>query len=214
MSMHWTIGMRPLAGLRLLCLALGLAVLVGAPGITAPAAAQFSESYNFLKAVRDKDGAKATELLDKPGNTLITTRDRDTGETALHIAVRRSDATWVGFLLGRGADAGARDRDGNNALLLAAQQRWGEGVRIFIVIKAALNEQNRLGETALQTAVQNRDIDIVKQLVDAGANPDLNDNSGRSARAIADADPRIAAIARLFKDVPVRNAKAVQGPQL
>jgi ankyrin repeat protein len=214
LSIQWTVSKRWNAGWRALCLCLALAGLTGAPGFNAPAAAQFSDSFNFLKAVREKDGGKATELLDKVGNTLITTRDRDTGETALHIAARRSDATWVGFLVGRGADINSRDRDGNNPLLLAAQQRWAEGVHILIVVKAPLNEQNRLGETALQTAVQNRDLETVRQLVDAGANPDLNDNSGRSARSIADADPRIATIAKLFKDVPVRKATPVQGPKL
>ena len=198
--------------------AFGLAVaavaIAGAPGIEMPAAAQFSDSYNFLKAVRDKDGGKATEFLEKPGNTIINTRDRDTGESALHIATRRSDATWVGFLLGKGADANASDREGNTPLMLAVQSRWAEGVRIFVVIKARLNEQNRLGETALQKAVQNRDMGIAKQLIDAGANADINDNSGRSARTLAENDPRAATIAKLLKDVPVRDRNLIQGPQL
>ncbi len=195
-------------------LAIAVAMIAGTPGVTAPAAAQFSDSYNFLKAVRDKDGGKATEYLDKPGNTIITVRDSDTGETALHIVVRRSDATWTGFLLGKGADPNARDREGNTPMMLAAQSRWAEGVHIFVVIKAALNEQNRLGETALQIAVQNRDTGIAKQLIDAGANADINDNSGRSARSVAESDPRAAAIAKLLKDAPVRDKRMVQGPSL
>lgn len=189
-----------------------MAVLAALVGVASPASAQFSDSYNFLKAVKEKDGGKAQEILKKPGTTVINTRDADTGETALHIATRRTDLAWVGFLLQEGADSNSRDREGNTPLLLAAQSRWYEGVAVFTKVKAQVNEQNRLGETALQKAVQNRDVNTVKLLLDAGANPDLTDNSGSSARSIADADPRAAQVAKLFKDVPERKARPMQGP--
>jgi uncharacterized protein len=191
-------------------LAMALAVFLAAT----PAAAQFSDSYNFLKAVKDKDGAKATEILDKPGNTVVNTRDGDTGETGLHITTRRSDAAWTGFLLQKGASPNSRDREGNTPLMLATQARWAEGVGIFLLVKAQIDQQNRIGETALQKAVQNRDLSIAKQLLEAGANPDITDSSGASARALAEADPRAASIARLMKDVPVRKARPAQGPSL
>jgi uncharacterized protein len=191
-------------------LAMALAVCLAAT----PAAAQFSDSYNFLKAVKDKDGAKATEILDKPGNTVVNTRDGDTGETGLHITTRRSDAAWTGFLLQKGASPNSRDREGNTPLMLATQARWAEGVGIFLLVKAQIDQQNRIGETALQKAVQNRDLSIAKQLLEAGANPDITDSSGASARALAEADPRAASIARLMKDVPVRKARPAQGPSL
>ncbi len=183
-------------------------------GLASPAAAQFSESYNFLKAVKDKDVAKAKEIIEKPGNTIINTRDSDTGETALHIATKRSDAPWVGFLLQEGANANSRDSAGNTPLMAATQVRWTEGVRIFLQVKAQVDLQNRLGETALQKAVQNRDSFTAKMLIDAGANPDVSDSSGASPRALANGDPRNAAIAKLFKDIPVRAAKPVQGPSI
>lgn len=187
---------------------------VMAAAAASPAAAQFSESYNFLKAVRDKDGNKAKEILEKPGNTVVNTRDTDTGETGLHIATRRSDAAWVGFLLQAGASANARDREGNTPLMLATQVRWADGVRIFVTVKAQLDAQNRLGETALQKAVQNRDSFTAKMLIDAGASPDLADNSGVSARMMANSDPRAAALARLLKEVPEKKARPTQGPSL
>lgn len=193
---------------------LGLMVAAALVGIATPAAAQFSDSYNFIKAVKEKDGAKATEILDKPGNTVINTRDSDTGDTGLHIATKRSDAAWVGFLLQKGASANSRDREGNTPLMLATQVRWAEGVKIFTTVKAQLDLQNRLGETALQKAVQNRDSFIAKMLVEAGASPDVTDNSGTSARMLAEADPRAAAVARLFKDIPMRKARPAQGPSL
>lgn len=195
-------------------LAVAAAALLMVAGTAGPAAAQFSESYNFLKAVKDKDGAKATEILDKPGNTVVNTRDNDTGDTALHIATRRSDASWVGFLLQKGASANSRDRDGNTPVMVAAQTRWAEGVQIYVAIKSQLDLQNRIGETALQKAVQNRDTGIAKMLIDGGANPDITDSSGRSARSMAESDPRAAPIAKMFAQVPVRKARQTQGPSL
>ncbi|MFZ4687816.1 MAG: ankyrin repeat domain-containing protein [Polymorphobacter sp.] len=192
----------------------GMLAALALVGLAVPAAAQFSESYNFLKAVKDKDGAKANEILDKPGNTVVNTRDSDTGETGLHITTRRSDANWTGFLLQKGANANSRDREGNTPVMLAAQARWTEGVKIFTSIKVQLDLQNRLGETALQKAVQNRDTVIAKMLVDAGASPDITDNSGTSARMLAESDPRGVALAKLFKEVPVRKARTMQGPSL
>lgn len=179
-----------------------------------PAAAQFSESYNFLKAVREKDGGKATEALDKPGNTIVNTRDSDTGDTALHIVTKRSDLTWMGFLIGKGANANAKDGAGNTPLIIATISRFAEGVDLLTKIKVQVDTQNRLGETALLKAVQNRDVTSAKMLLEAGANPDISDSSGISARKAAEADPRAANIAKLLKDVPVRAARPVQGPSL
>lgn len=195
-------------------LALAMVLALATLGLAVPAAAQFSDSYNFLKAVREKDGGKAREILDKPGNTVINTRDSATGETALHIATKRSDAAWVGYMLQEGANANARDNEGNTALMLATQVRWSDGVRILTAVKAQVDVQNRLGETALHKAVQNRDSFTAKMLIDAGASPDINDNSGLSPRALADSDPRAAAVAKLLKDVPVRKPRATQGPSL
>ena len=179
-----------------------------------PAAAQFSESYNFLKAVKDKDGSKATEYLDKQGNTLVNTRDTETGDTALHIVTKRGDLNWVGFLVGKGANVNARDSAGNTPLMIATIARWTEGIALFTQLKAQLDVQNRLGETALLKAVQARDLFNAKALLDAGANPDISDSSGISARSVANSDPRAAAIAKLMKDVPETKNRPMQGPSL
>ena len=62
-------------------------------GAAAPAnTQQMPDSYTFLKAVREADGAKAADLLSQPGSTVSSARDPGTGENGLHIAVRRRDA--------------------------------------------------------------------------------------------------------------------------
>jgi len=66
--------------------------MVLALGIAVPAAAQFSESYKFLKAVRDADGNEVMKSLKTTSSTLINTRDYQTGETALSMVARRSSS--------------------------------------------------------------------------------------------------------------------------
>lgn len=197
---------------RAVLVAVGIAAaLAGA----APAAAQFSESYNFIKAVKDKDGQKAREFLDRPGNTLVNVRDSDSGEAALHIVVRRRDAPWMGFLLQENADPNVRDRAGNTPLLLAAVAGYAEGVRIMLLVKAQVDLKNNSGETPLIKAVQARDAAIAKMLLDAGADPDVSDSAaGYSARDYALQDRRGGVLARLLKDAPKRKAAVQQGPQL
>lgn len=182
--------------------------------LAGPAAAQFSDSYNFLKAVRDRDVNAAIEMADKPGTTVVNTRDSDTGEAAVHIVTRRADLGWLGLLYQKGANLNMKDREGNTPLILAAISRWNEGASTLIRLKAQVNAQNRLGETALLKAVQARDLSLTKALIDAGANPDIADNSGTSPRIAAENDARAVAIAKLFKDIPAKPGGRVQGPSL
>jgi uncharacterized protein len=189
-------------------------VLAAVVMAASPAAAQFSDSYNFIKAVKDRDVNKAIELADKPGTTVVNTRDEGTGEAGIHIVTRRGDLGWLGLLYQKGANLNLKDREGNTPLMLATITRWSEGAATLIRLKAQVNVQNRLGETAILKAVQARDLDLVKALIDAGANPDLGDNSGISARTAATNDPRAASIAKLLKDVPVKASGRVQGPSL
>jgi ankyrin repeat protein len=189
-------------------------ILCAVLAFASPAAAQFSDSYNFLKAVKDKDVGAAIELADKPGTTVVNTRDASTGEAAIHMVARRGDLGWLGLLYQKGANLNLKDRDGNTPLILAAVTRWADGISTLIRLKAQVNAQNRLGETALLKAVQGRDLAMVKLLIEAGANPDIADNSGTSARSVADSDTRAASIAKLFKDIPVKTMGKAQGPSL
>lgn len=159
--------------------------------LPAVASAQFSDSYNFLKAVRDRDGTKATEMLNEPGSTVVNTRDLTSGETALHIVTQRRDLTWMGFLLQRGANANARDENGVTPLMLATTLRFVDGVETLLARKARVDETNNSGETALIRAVQLRDLTMVRVLLKAGANPDKQDTiAGQSARDYATTDVR------------------------
>ena len=146
---------------------------------------QFSEGYEFLKAVKDRDGNKVSSALDKPGSTVVNARDISTGEGALHIVVARRDPTWLRFLLGKGANPNLADKNGVTGLQLAASLGWTDGVEILAGKGAGVDIANSAGETPLIAAVHQRDTEMVRALLKAGANPDRSDNSGRTARDYA-----------------------------
>ncbi|WP_199554364.1 ankyrin repeat domain-containing protein [Sandaracinobacteroides hominis] len=197
-------------------LARSLAAAVLAFGLAAtPAAAQFSDGYNFLKAVRDKDVTKAKGFIDKPGSTLINTRDGDSGETALLIVTKRRDAPWMAFLLQNGADTAAKDKDGNTALIVAASSGFPDGVRVMLSRRPQVDAANNRGETALIRAVHAKDAASVQMLLNAGADPDRTDNlAGMSAREYAARDIRGGQLAKMMEDAPRKSAKQVVGPSL
>lgn len=181
----------------------------------APAAAQFSDGYNFLKAVRDRDVTKAKTLIDKPGSTIINARDITSGETALMIAIRRRDAPWIAFLLQNGADPNMKDKEGNTPLLVASQNAFSDGVRLMLAGKAQVDAGNSRGETALIKSVQMKDSASVQLLLNAGADPDRTDSfAGMSARQYAERDVRSGPVARMLEEAPKKEKKAIMGPRL
>ncbi len=184
--------------------------------LTPAAHAQFSDSYKFLKAVKDGEGGKATELIDEPGkgSVIINTRDDVTGETALHIVVKRRDSAWVGFLLQKGANPNAADRQSATPLIFATQLGFVEGAEWLIKYKANVDQANRSGETPLILAVQLRNPELVRLLLVSGANPDKTDSvAGLSAREYAARDGRGNSILSIIENhiketaKPAKNAK-------
>lgn len=182
-----------------------------------PAAAQFSDSFNWLKAVRDRDGDKATDMLKGPSTTIVDTRDQSSGDTALHIVARRRDAAWLGFLLSNGANPNARNATGDTPLLTAARIGFADGIQALIGRRAQVDLANQAGETPLILAVQNRDTASARLLLAAGADPRRSDSvAGLSARDYAERDGRSGAILRLMDEAPIqvrpRDARPVAGP--
>lgn len=170
--------------------AFALAVLV----LAVPAAAQFSDEYNFLKAVKERKSEVVEKYIAAPGSNINTTDD-STGETALHIVTKRRDSDWLSFLLGQGAKPSIADKNGVTPLMLAVQLGWPDGASLLLRLKADVDATNKSGETALIRAVQLRKPEMVRLLMKAGANADKQDNvAGYSARDYAAQDGRASAI--------------------
>lgn len=177
-----------------------LAATAAAMLLASPVAAQFSDSYNFLKAVKDRKGIEAEQFLAEPGSVIINTRDDTTGETALHIVIQRRDSTWLTYLLQKGANPGVADKKGNTPLMLATQLGFVEGIDSLVRKNAVIDQTNRAGETALILAVQLRNSEAVRTLLKAGANPDKKDSrAGYSARDYAKQDGRAGTIAAIIE---------------
>ncbi|MDE8653148.1 ankyrin repeat domain-containing protein [Novosphingobium sp. H3SJ31-1] len=185
-----------------------LPVLVGMACLASPAQAQFSDGYKFLDAVRKKEGQKVEDALNEPGTTIINTRDVSNGETALHIVTQRRDLTWLQYLAGRGANVNARDGRGQTPLQIATSLGWREGVEYLVGRKAKLDETNNAGETPLISAVHQRDTALMRILLEAGADPDRADNSGRSARDYAKLDGKGSALLQAIDTYAKKGAKA------
>lgn len=173
--------------MRIIVVKRGLVIAgAGLAMLASPLAAQFqSDGYKFIKAVRDRDGTVATQMLDEPGTTIVNAREVTTGETALHAVVQRRDLTWVKFLLQRGANPDIADKNGVYPIQIAAQLGFIEGVERLVQGGADIDVSDSTGETPLISAVHRRDLKMIEMLVKNGANPDRTDNSGRSARDYA-----------------------------
>lgn len=189
------------------------AALAATLGSAAPAQ-MMSDSYKFLDAVRKSDGAVVTGFVEKPGTTLINTRDRTTGETALLITIARHDLTYMSYLLGHGARTDLAANDGRTPLMLAVERRFPEGVQALIDARANVNQTNNSGETPLMRAVQMQDVAMVRVLVAAGADPNKRDSlAGMSAKDYAQRDARVAGMMEALDAAkPAAPSKAVQGP--
>lgn len=163
----------------------GLAVI-----LTTPATAQYvSDAEPFINAVRARDGNEAMQLMgSRP--TVVNSRNGK-GETALNIAISRSDELWTNFLISRGADPNLQQSNGDTPLIAAARVGFNAAIELLLARGAKVDLANKMGETPLIVAVQQRELEAVRLLLASGANPDKADSAaGYSARDYAKRDTR------------------------
>lgn len=164
------------------------ALALAAP--TAPVAAQYvSDVEPFISAVRDRDGNTATGIVDSRPSVLNSRNAK--GETALIVAISRSDELWTAFLIGKGANPNFPASNGDTPLIAAARVGFTNGMEMLLGRGAKVDATNKMGETALIQAVQQRQLGAVKLLLENGADPDWRDAAaGYSAREYAKRDTR------------------------
>jgi uncharacterized protein len=197
--------------LHRLALAVFLTLCTAAPLVAQDM--QMSEAYNFLKAVRARDGTTVESIVRNPSSSSINVRDQSTGEGALHIVAQRRDLEWLTFLLSRGARPDIQMSDGTTPLQIAAQIGWVEGAQQLLDRRARVDLPNNRGETPLIMAVQQRQFDMVRLLLSRGASPDRQDSSaGYSALDYARQDTRNPELLRILQEQRPQQQRPMIGP--
>lgn len=155
-------------------------LLLVTPGLhVSPAAAQFSPTFEFLKALKKSDyrGVKSNIM----GGANVNAKDDD-GVPALVLATDMSDPSMVKFLLDQGAHVDEISaRTGETSLMRACASGDRSSAGVLLYYKANINAQDRHGETPLIKAIRGGHREVVKLLVDAGADLDLQDYTGNAA---------------------------------
>jgi ankyrin repeat protein len=108
--------------------------------------------------------------------TLSYLQDRINGQTALMLALRENHKEVVEHLLDAGADASLKDGLGNTSLHMAALS----GSLFFIshllsTLRLDINEQNNQGATALIEASRTCQVEVVRCLIEHGADVSKQD---------------------------------------
>lgn len=92
--------------------------------------------------------------------------------------------------LRHGANVKSTNRYGGTALIPASEHGYTTTVRILINAGVPLDHVNKLGWTAMLEAIVLNDgsadqVDVVRQLIGAGADPSIRDKNGRTPRSLA-----------------------------
>ena len=155
-----------------------LALVVWCGFSSAPAEAQYSESYKLMKAIQDGDyyAAKSAIL-----NGAQVNGRNDHGIPYICLAADKGDRDMVYILLDQGANPNLTRRDGETALMIAADHNFVDMANTLLYFKADVNEVDRNGETALIKAARLGNREIVMKLIDAQAELDHQDYTGKSA---------------------------------
>ncbi|TWB58229.1 ankyrin repeat protein [Rhizobium sp. ERR 922] len=107
----------------------------------------------------------------------------DTMDLRLHKAAATGDVAAIQQLLDSGAAIETQDAKGATPLLVATHGNRVDAARALIEAGVNVDHVNRLGWTALIEAIilgdgGSRHVEIVRLLIDSGANVNLADNDG------------------------------------
>ncbi|MGY2373143.1 ankyrin repeat domain-containing protein [Pseudomonas sp. SDO524_S393] len=145
------------------------------------------------------DAARAgrTDITDALLNAGFPVNSRTgAGYTALVLATYHGDLEEVNLLLQAGADPCIPDNGGNSALM-GALFKGEMQVAQRLLDLCPVDATNGNGQTALSFAALFGRLDILKQLVERGADPEHRDRKGNSARMIVQLQGNDAAVEAL-----------------
>jgi ankyrin repeat protein len=145
---------------------------------------------DFISAAKIGDnGLIANYLQQSPDR--INKQETMSGRNALMWAIAKGPAETVKLLLQKGASLRGQDVNGHNVLHMAVIIGAREKAELLLAradIRSIINEKNSRegGITALMYgAMIPEGADIVRRLLQAGADPDIADSKGRTALSFA-----------------------------
>lgn len=150
--------------------------------------------HKVVRIARPEDLELINLLIDGGGNP--NAKD-ETGLTPLHLTSGDAAVQVISLLIRRGADPNSRDTGGDTPLHWTAagvsSSSVVERIDALVTLGADANARNKVGEIPLFDAVDPlpslRSAPAIRaavvRLIDAGANPNLRDNTGRTALAAA-----------------------------
>ncbi|MEO5779235.1 MAG: ankyrin repeat domain-containing protein [Arthrobacter oryzae] len=163
--------------------------------------AQAELDQRLIRAAKANDPNLVAELLRAGGNPNAKDTIQD---SAFLYAGAEGYNEVLQLTLAAGADVRSTNRFGGTALIPASEHGHVETVRILIAAGVPVNHVNNLGWTAMQEAILlnnggPKQQEVVRQLLDAGADPTIPDPQGRTALANAER-LGFAGIAALIRD--------------
>lgn len=148
-----------------------------------PPEAQAELDQRLIRAAKANDVVAVAELIRAGGN--VNAKDAIQDSAFLYAGAEGFNEV-LQLTLAAGADVRSTNRFGGTALIPASEHGHADTVRILIAAGVPVNHVNNLGWTAMQEAILLNDggprqQDVVRLLLDAGADSGIRDPQGRTA---------------------------------
>lgn len=145
--------------------------------------AQADLDQRLIRAAKSNDAGAVAELIRAGGN--VNAKDAIQDSAFLYAGAEGFNEV-LRLTLAAGADVRSTNRYGGTALIPASEHGHADTVRILIAAGVPVNHVNNLGWTAVQEAILLNNggppqQEVVRQLLDAGADPGIRDPQGRTA---------------------------------
>ena len=159
---------------------------LAAPALSAAEQAQLDQE--LIAAAKANNAPLVAALIRRGGN--VNAKDAIQDSAFLYAGAEGLNEV-LRLTLAAGADVSSINRYGGTALIPASEHGHVETVQILIAAGVPVNHVNNLGWTAMQEAILlnnggPRQLEVVRLLLDAGADPDIRDPEGRTALQNAD----------------------------